>query len=412
MASRRSRELRTKSSSALKHSNRDRATTLATLAVASVLAAEIARLTVATAFAETRPALAESLAPRLPELLVTKAMAEVGEAAAQGQNPPETAMKLLGRLARVAPLQAEPLLVQAAIAQKSGDLATAEQLLLEARRRKPRSAAARYLLAQMWLSQGRIEESLGEVAVLSRLMPESSAQLAPALSEYAETPGAAPRLRQMLATNPQLKAPLLNALATDPDNLPLILELDSAVTTTENKAPQWQAMVLEGLVRRGDYERAYALWRRLAGYGGPRQLLFNGGFSPLAAPPPFNWKFQSGKAGISEPGDGRMRVLYYGRANAMLASQLLLLPPGRYRFAFGLSGTPQPGSLVWNLSCLGRRQPLMRLDLSSSAPRQADFTVPPGGCEAQMLSLRGRVQDMPKQTDVLIGPAAIRRAGG
>lgn len=403
--------MRTQPAPALENSNRGRATIVATLAVASLLAAEVARLTVATAFAETRPALAEALAPRLPELLVTQAMAQVGEAAAKGQNPPESAMELLGRLARMAPLQPEPLLVQAAIDQRSGDLAEAEQLLLEARRREPRSAAARYLLAHLWLDQGRIEEGLGEVAVLSRLMPESSEQLGPALSEYAKTPGAAPKLRQILASNPQLMPPLLNALATDPDNLPLILELESAVTITEQKAPEWQARVLDGLVRRADYERAYALWRRLAGYGGPRQLLFNGGFSPLAAPPPFNWKFQSGKAGISEPGDGRMRVLYYGRANTILASQLLLLPPGRYRFSFGLAGTPQPRSLVWALSCLREKRLLMRLDLSPSAPRQADFVVPPAGCEAQMLALRGQVQDLPKQSDVLIGPAAIRRAG-
>jgi len=404
--------LRTSSSPALANSKRDLATIVAILAVAGVLAAEVARLTVATAFAETRPALAESLAPRLPELLVTKAMAQVGEAAAQGQNPPQSAMELLGRLARVAPLEAEPMLVQAAIAQKAGDLERAEQLLLEARRRQPRAAAARYLLAHLWLGQGRIEDSLGEVAVLSRLMPESSEQLGPALSEYAKTPGASPKLKEMLATNPKLMPPLLNALATDPDNLPLILELESAVTTTQQEAPQWQARVLDALVGRGDYERAYALWQRLSGYGGRRQLLFNGGFSPLAAPPPFNWKLQSGRAGISELGDGRMRVLYYGRANAILASQLLLLPPGRYRFSFGLSGAPQPASLVWMLSCLRGKGSLMRLDLSPSAPRQADFIVPPAGCEAQMLALKGQVQDMPKQSDVLIGPAAIQRTAG
>lgn len=345
-------------------------------------------------------------------MLLSEAMAQVGEAAAQGQTPRPSVMANFRELMRVAPLSIEPVLVQAAIALKAGDTARAEQLLLEARRRNPRSAAARYLLAETWLAEGHIEDGLSEMALLARLLPGSTPQLAPALSQYARTPGATARLRRMLETNPSLKQPLLNALAADPDNIPQILELNRSVRDPAGiKSRPWQSTLLKALVSRGEYQRAYGLWSQLSGVSGPRPLLFNEGFRELSAPPPFNWDFSSGSAGVVEPGDGRMRVLFYGRDNAVLASQLLLLRPGAYRFSIGQSGKAAPGALSWLLACLPGRRPLMELDLSSSAPPPASFEVPASGCDAEILELNGRALDMPQDSDLLVGPVSLQRSG-
>lgn len=143
------------------------------IVVAVLLGAEVARLTLAVAFAETRPQLAARLGPSVPDVLVSQAMAQVGEAAAQGQAPPQSAIQRLRQLTRVAPLRADPFLVEGAIAQRDGDIVRAEQLLLEARRRDPRSAAARYLLADLWLRQGRIADGIVEMAILSRSCHEA-----------------------------------------------------------------------------------------------------------------------------------------------------------------------------------------------------------------------------------------------
>lgn len=362
--------------------------------------------------AETRPELAETLAPRLPDALVSAAMAEVGQAAAQGQTPPQSAMQRLRQLARVEPLRADPFLVQAAIAQRSGNTARAEQLLLEARRRDPRSAAARYLLAEAWLREGRIADGLGELAMLAHLLPGSSIELVPALAQYAQSPGAREQLARILSSNPQLKQPLLNALAADPANLELILHLDGSVASpTGTRSPLWQARLINALIGQGAYERAYALWQRLAGHRGARPLLFNGDFRRVSAPPPFNWNFASGRAGFAEPANGRMRVLFYGRENAALASQLLLLPAGTYRFSVSLSGSASPGALAWVVSCAPSRKSLMQLGLGSATSAQASFDVPAGNCPAQSLELRGRAQDMPRESDLLVGTVAIERVG-
>jgi len=339
-------------------------------------------------------------------------MAEIGESAALGKTPPQTAMDKLSQLLRSAPLQPQPMLVEAAIVQRSGDFKRAETLLIEARRRDPRSAPARYLLAEGWLAQGRLEEGLGEMAILARLMPGSAEQLAPALSQYARTPGASRQIKRMIRDNPKLKRPLLEALSADPGNVEIVLDLAGGERPSAGEpSPPWQRILLAGLVRQQDYERAYALWRRLTGFSGPRPLLFNPGFERSSAPPPFNWDFKSNSAGVAEPGEGRMRVLFYGRDNTTLTSQLLLLPPGSYRFSAGLSGIPAPEALYWQMICLPQRSgpPLLDLPLST-AKRASAFAIPSSGCKAQLLELKGRATDSPQPSDLLVGPATIERA--
>lgn len=382
----------------------------AILIVAALLAAEVARLATANALATTRPQVAEILAPSYPEVLASIAMAEVGEAAAYGRTPPASAMERLHRLARVAPLRTEPFLVEGAIAQRNSDFARSERLLLEARQRDPRSAAARYLLADTWIRQGRIADALGEMGVFARLVPGSSGQLAPVLSEYARTPGAIEQLKQILAANLELKHPLLKALAEDPDNAALILDLDASVPgPVLTRSPQWHAMLLNGFIGRGDYERAYALWQRFSGFRGSRPLLFNGDFRQVSAPPPFNWSFASGRGGLAEPVGGQMRVLHYGRANATLASQLLLLAPGQYRLSLSFSGKAARGALAWEVRCVPDKRPLMRLELGRANPARADFEVPAGGCGAQKLELIGLAPEEPQESDLLVGPVSLER---
>lgn len=384
----------------------------ATLAVAALLAVEVARLTAAHGLAESRTVIAASLAPRSPEVLVSTAMAGVGAAAARGQLPDAETMARLQQLARVAPLDVRPLLVDAAIAQKQGDVKRAEQLLLEARRLDPRSTAARFLLSDLWLREGRIAEGLNELAILSRLFRGSTMQLVPALASFAKTPGAAGELRQVLASNPQLKVPLLNALAADPANARLILELEQGTKRKPGEAsPPWQGVLLDGMIRQGAFDQAQSYWRQLSDSPpDQRQLLFNGEFRSLSAPPPFNWRFTSTGAGFAEPGNGSMRVLHYGREAVSLASQLLLLEPGKYRFSVAVQGSAAPGALVWTMTCLPGSKVLLQMPVGRSGGQTSGFAVP-ADCRAQRLELLGKASDMPKQSDVRLGPASIERTG-
>ena len=122
--------------------------------------------------------------------------------------------------------------MQGAIALRKGDLARAARLIGSARDRAPRSPAARYLLADVYLKSNRPLPAMREMAVLNRLVPAASAQLAPSLAGYARTPGAIPQIRQILASYPELETPLLAKLSWDPNNADLILSLASANKAT------------------------------------------------------------------------------------------------------------------------------------------------------------------------------------
>lgn len=371
----------------------------------------MARLTVASAIADGNSALALRLEPSAPLALAASAMGQVGIAAAKGGNPDKGTFRQLRTIAQSAPLRTEPFLVEAAMAERGGSYERATQLLIEARLRDPRSAAARYLYADTAIRRGRVVEALKEMAVLSRLVPGASVQLVPALAQFAQTEGSHAKLSNILAENPQLKNPLLVALATNPDNANLIVSLAGPpAARPDSNTYAWQSSLVLGEIARHDYQRAYDLWRGFARLPeGPAPLLFNGSFRQVLAPPPFNWTLSSSSAGIAEPQNGKLRVLYYGRQDAALASQLLLLRSGMYRFRAPFVGDVTMGALSWSINCVGTKTPFMEFNLGSSTSDAVVFKVPATGCSAQSLQLKAYLQDSPAAIDVQIGPVSIER---
>jgi len=214
-------------------------------------------------------------------------MSEVGRSAARGQSPEGIKGADLQRLARNAPLAIEPFLVEGALAQLAGRDEAAELLFFEARRRDPRSPAPHYFLGSRYLQTNRISEGLKEIAFLSRLVAGADAQFVPALVAYARSPGAVPQLKRFFATSPKFEEAVLTHLARDPGNAGLILKLASPSRPSAEAVPAWHAVLVQRLVEEGQYERAYAIWTRLARTPGSRAL-FNPRFSRSAAPPPFN----------------------------------------------------------------------------------------------------------------------------
>ena len=378
--------------------------------IALLASAEVARIGIAADYAEDDPALATRLAPTSPSALISTAMSQVGTAAANGQDVPQSTLERLRFAAGGAPLAPEPYLVQAAIAERAGQLPRAQSLLEMARWLDPRSAAARYLLADVWLREGKIVEGLREMAALSRIMPGTAVQLVPALADYARSPGASTQLAGILQANPELRRPLLAALAANPDNARLAVELAGPELRSTDPASQaWKAQLLTGMVRRGQYQQAYGLWRNFAGNApSTPSLIYNGDFRPSPAPPPFNWAYGSGTGGIADPGNGRLRILFYGKAGQTLATQMLLLKAGNYRFAAPVSGDASAGALAWTMTCAGSGKTIMQLPVGAGASAGA-FSVP-DGCAAQSLQLKGAVQDMPEDSNVEVGPVTIEKA--
>jgi tetratricopeptide (TPR) repeat protein len=354
-----------------------------------------------------------SLWPRHPDVLRSLAMGDVGEAAGAGRIPSSSTMEAFGMVAAAAPYAPEPFLVRAALAAKAGDQTQAEQLLLHALHRNPRSSAGRFLLADLYLNSGKAAEGLIELARLTRILPGSSVPLAGALKQFAASGGTAAQLRQLFVVNPALENPVLSALASDAANADLVVAAASKGSTgKDERPPAWQEKLLNALVAGREYQKAYRIWLRLVGLpGGTAKAIFNPQYRATSAPPPFNWTFTSSAAGVAEGENGNLRAIHYGTEDTVLAKQLLMLSPGTYQMSMSISGSVDAeNQLTWSITCLPSRNEILAVAVQDAGFLGASFEIPRGSCEAQQLELKGRAQEPVQLADVEIGPIRLERA--
>jgi tetratricopeptide (TPR) repeat protein len=386
--------------------------TIVVVAVGALVAAQVVR-TALIADPATRYTIAPRLWPSHPTVVTNQTMAEIGAAAARGQTPPAEIMHDVEAIARKAPLAAEPFLIEGALAQVEGRQDDAERLFLAARLRDPRSAAARYFLADRYLRTVRIAPALAEIAALSRLYIEARAQFGPALATFAKMPGGVPQLRRFFRTSPELEPFVLADLARDPRNAGLVLGLWGRRPIDPNAAPpDWQGILVRKLIEQGQYAKAYAAWRQVAGIDRGAGTIFNPGFRKMPAPPPFNWDF-SATGGVVESGPGdRLQVIYYGRQDAVLAEQLLMLAPGRYQLGMDISGPlGDGGELAWTLTCVPRPEVFFRLPINHKGRITGKLTVP-ANCPVQSLRLTALPGPFPQSQEFAIGGLSLIKEPG
>jgi hypothetical protein len=380
----------------------------------ALIAALLAFQVVRTALVQLSP-VGLALWPGHPEIVLNQTMAEIGAIAARGQKVSPPLLARVEYVARQLPLAPEPFLIHGALAQMDGREPAAERLYVEARSRDPRSPAARYFLTDRYLRTGRVELALAEMAVLSRLT-NAVGTFGPALAAYAKTPGAVRPLRRFFGVAPEFEPLVLSSLAADAKNLSLIDALWSRSPAANAPAEaQWQALLVSKLVEAGDFRRAHAAWRQFARLGNTAPGVFNPEFKKLAAPPPFNWTFGSA-GGLAQPsGTGQVDVIYFGRDEAMLAEQLLMLAPGRYAIGMQVGGNVKPDSgIAWSIECAtaGKQSLLtLPLDRQSSGRLHGGFAVP-AGCPAQWLRLTGSLGDFPKTVEFTLSRFQLQRTGG
>ncbi len=396
--------------------------TVLVAALALVGAVQVVRSAVVQHTVASRPDVAAQLWPGHPRVGLALAMAEIGEAANKGQVPSAASIARSTIAARRAPLAVEPFLIHGAIAQSEQRAERAEQLFVEASRRDPRSAAARFFLAQLYLASGRPGEGLRHASVLVRLVAGGSAALVPAIAQYSKSPAAVPTLRRMFAGDRELRDAVLSELARDAGNFSVIVALagDEIGKDEPLVPPAWQAQLLRSLIERGEFLRAHALWLRISGQRTAPTGIFNPQFARLAAPPPFNWTFASGDFGFAEPAaGGSLQIIYHGRADAQFASQTLLLLPGTYKLRMRVMRTSDgegTSGLAWTVACSAADAKagnvLLTLPIGDSEdvarPIAARFTVP-AGCSSQTIQLAGTTREDAPSEQVTISDLQLVR---
>jgi len=363
-------------------------------------------------YAETRPELAARIWPSHPASKLWSGLTEIGLNARERKPvAPATLEKIRDAAAR-SPLAPEPFLVRGVEAQLAGNQRLASEAFLAAKLRDGRSIPARYFLAEQYFRIGDAAHGLREISLLARMVPNGVAGLAPFIATYAKDGRNRPQLLSLFRSDPQLEEAALSTLASDAGNADLVLEL----ANSSNHQPVWANRLLETLVAAGQYEKAHGIWERLAHIvpsSGP--LVFDPGFKGSNAPPPFNWTFASSTVGLAErqPG-GRLHVIFYGQEDGALASQLLVLAPGRYRLAMNLAGDlNHAGSLSWTVTCAASNTELASLRLSDSKLASGGVTFDvPANCPAQQLQLVANAPDLPQQADVTVSGLNLSRVAG
>lgn len=373
------------------------------------LAALIVRNAAAVALSESNPERATVIWPAHPAVEVSRGMIAIATAARERAPVDPAVLQSMYDSSRKNPLAPEPFLVRGVQAQVSGDPALAREAFAAAKRRDPRSLQARYFLAEDDLRRGDVANGLAEIVVLARLAPYGPGSLAPYLAAYALDRSTWPQLRSLFRSNPELATATLTALASNPAHADTVLAL--AEGARRNAGSPWVPTLLSKLVEAGEFQKARAVWAVVSRVRLDAQpLIFDPDFSRSDAPPPFNWALTSSTVGLAErrPGGG-LHVIYYGQEDGALASQLLILPPGKYRLTMRTNVDPTAAqSLQWRLVCAESSAEIAAAPFTAIAKQGLAITVG-GTCEAHQLQLFGTSSDMPRQVEVTIGQINLAR---
>jgi len=363
--------------------------------------AYIVRSAFVAAYAETDLKRAERLWPDHPSVVAGRAMIDVAGAAAAGRGLDSNTRELVADVARAEPLAHQPFLIAGAEALRNSKADQAERLLLSARQRDPRAPAPRLLLAEQYISQGRIREGAAEAAILGKLVPETYAPLAKAFANHIQMAGIRNGMRETLRSSPELSEGILDNLATDPMNADLLLLLSHVVPRKAAAAKPWQIRLISEVIEEGDYSRARQLWAELAG-ARLSETIYDPRFHGSSAPPPFNWTFAT-QGAVIEARSGGLHILYFGRDDGVLASQLLVLRPGTYGLRMTVSGQlADPQTLNWKISCLPSRSVILDRPVGQAGTLDWAVNVPSSGCGAQQLELHAKASDAERSSDFLI----------
>lgn len=380
---------------------------------------QVVRTSAVDAMLKERPHAAAAVSPGDPRTAIALAMFEFRQR--NGTLNRARSDRAIAGIAR-APLSEEPFMLAGLRARIAGDLEKSKRLLEEARYRNPRSRLSRLLLLDGYLRTNQVDKAATEIGVLSALVPQTSTVLVPELARMVRNPATRGAIVRVLERDPAMQEALLQQLASSGSDPDLIL----AVAGQRAKAPptgsssSWQALLIDNLVEKGKVPQAYRLWQSFAGIKAEAGAkgLYDGRFEGLPGVPPFNWELGSGNAGVAERTKApALEIAYYGRLPAELASQLLMLGPGRYRLQFRAEGDASgDGSrLVWTLACSPSKTSLLELPLRkigySARLVAGDFTIPASGCPMQWLKLSGIQGEFSNAQNVTISDVQIRKAG-
>lgn len=370
-----------------------------------------------------------SIAPNAPNVVFGRALIVLGERMnilAKAPNSltglrdldPATVAAVRDAAAR-APLDARGFLILGYHQLATNEPNRAIQSLEAGQRLNPRDRLIHLLLLQQYLVSSRFAEAGQQFSVLSRLIGGAQPAIATVMAQMLVTPAMRDAARRTLRSDPGLERAVLIALAKGGSEPDVIFALASPTALNEmGDKDGWGQALVGRLVDTGRFQKARAVWRRV--YKVPAAAaaapIFNPLFRPLPASAPFNWTLIASGLGAADPKRDGLSIDYYGRDNGDLASQLLVLAPGRYRLAFEAEGGKADAAsrLFWTVACARDGKTVLANVAVPTAPGAhrvaADFTAGPA-CSAQTLALRGEAGEFPSPNALTINRVVITPIG-
>jgi len=331
-----------------------------------------------------------------------------------------TTLEAVRHAAAAAPLDARAYLILGHQQLLDGEPVRAVETLEAGRRLDPRQRLIHLLLLDRYLRTGRYTDAATEFSLLARLLGGTQVPIATAMALMVMDPQTRDAVQRTLTTDPALERSVLVALAKSdirPDAL-------FALATPGARAAAgveggWGPALVARLVEQRRFAEARGIWARIyrLSAGQASALIFDAGFREMPASPPFNWTLTAGSLGAADIRNGGLAIDYYGRDSGVLTSQLLVLSPGRYRFAFTVDAgqTDNAARLGWTIACATGAKPALASAKVVAGPtrrRLATEFVVPADCPAQTLSLVGEAGDLPAPTNVSVRDLDLRAAGG
>lgn len=395
----------------------------ASAAILVVAGAWIGWLSFQAAMVRTLPATAPAIvrfAPDYPDAVLARTATML---VAQHGILDAATLDAVRRAAAAAPLDARAYLIlghQQLLDRRPG---RAVATLEAGQRLDPRQRLIHLLLLDRYLRTARYADAAAQFSVLARILSATQPSIAAAMAKMTMAPETRDAVRQTLRTDPALERGVLIALARSDTAPDAMFALASPTARADARAPQsWGPVLVNRLVERGRYPVARSAWQRIYGVS-PTQataLITNAGFRKTSAAPPFDWTLTASGLGAADIRNGSLAVDYYGRDSGDLARQLLVLQPGRYRFAFTVDPgkTDAAAKLYWSVACgtaaSSDRNTLMTVTVTATPKphRVAAELVVPAGCPIQMLTLRGESGNFPSPLGVTLRDLELRPLAG
>jgi hypothetical protein len=386
--------------------------------VLAAVAVWIGWLCVRSAMVESLPAASPTLAqlePRHPNVVLGKAVVALVK---QRGVLDTAALAAVRRAAVAAPLDARPFLILGHQQLLDGEGRRAVATLEAGQRLDPRQRLIHLLLLDRYLRTGRYSDAAAQFSVAARLVGQAQGPIAIAMARMSLAPETRDAVRRTLQSDPALERAVLVTLAKSDTPPTAIFALASPTAKRDAGAGgSWGPVLIARLVEHRSYATARSVWQTVYRVSGSQAAapLFDQALQELPASPPFNWSLAAGKMGAADIQNGSLSISYYGRDNGELASQLLVLRPGAYRFGFTVDGskTAAGPSLTWALHCTnGAKSELMNTAVVGTGTRHrvaASFTVP-SNCPAQQLTLTGNAGDFPAPLNVALRDLDMRPA--